>query len=248
MDTSGSEYYDLNELSNHLDINRDDDFSNKKKNRNFKLKFSTLADVDDFDGVSVGFRNQALFDNARIKAYKHRSLGESEYSFVKWCVDVVFELNAKNEIPLDDKECVTIGESIGYWSYANIEPNKKSAVDVYGEEGRAYSLVVRKAKAHKNKIKILKLHKNNSSLSNREISRELGFSTFTVNQAIKSLEKNIALKKQAAVVKKQINERKSGSVYFTSADGTISESFVNQVVKPEASPMGGGWQAIRGPS
>ena len=98
---------------------------------------------------------------------------------------------------------------------------------MYDEADRERSLLVRQKKAAKKVKEIKKYLKKHPDASNREISRVLGdgFSTDTVNRAVKK----IAAEKKAKAEKAAAS--RAEVVGVVPSDDPLSERFVNQVVK-----------------
>lgn len=223
------DYYTLGELASHLDINWHDELPKK----NTKKVIFNSEIIEDFFGVEKGSRNSELFEYVRHLAYRHRMTANcSESDFIDWCIEAVKEADKKNPQPLSkegsgDKELIQIGTSIGVWTWANLDPLKVS-VSQYDDAARERSLLVRRKNAEKKIKKIARILKKNPTLSNREISRQLGtgFSTDTVNKAVKK----INAEKVAAAEKSKAS--RDEVVGIVPSDTPSSERFVNQVVKP----------------
>ena len=223
--------YNLGELASHLDINWDDVQQPKKSffSRN-KVK---VEDLEEFAGTEKGSRNSELFEFCRHKAYKKRMISDcSESEFIEWCCELVAKADAQNPDPLSkelrgDKELRQIGESIGYWTWANLEPLEIKA-SKYDDAARERSLMVRQKAAAKKLKKIEKYLKKHPQESNRAISRALGdgFSTDTVNRMIRT----IKAKKEAQAAKSRAS--RAEVVGLVPTNEPLSERFVNQVVRP----------------
>ena len=219
----------MGELASHLDINWHDELPKK----NTKKVIFNSEIIEDFFGVEKGSRNSELFEYVRHLAYRHRMTANcSESDFIDWCIEAVKEADKKNPQPLSkegsgDKELIQIGTSIGVWTWANLDPLKVS-VSQYDDAARERSLLVRRKNAEKKIKKIARILKKNPTLSNREISRQLGtgFSTDTVNKAVKK----INAEKVAAAEKSKAS--RDEVVGIVPSDTPSSERFVNQVVKP----------------
>ena len=223
--------YDLGELASHLDINWEDAQQSKKSlfSRN-KVK---IDDLEEFAGTEKGSRNSELFEFCRHKAYKKRMNSDcSESEFIEWCCELVAKADAQNPDPLSkelrgDKELRQIGESIGYWTWANLEPLKIKA-SKYDDAARERSLMVRKKAAAKKLKKLERYLKKHPQESNRAISRALGdgFSTDTVNRMIRTIKTN----KEAQAAKSRAS--RAEVVGKVPHNDSIGERFVNQVVRP----------------
>lgn len=213
--------FELSDLASHLDLNYNDDTSNDLKKSKSKI---IVEDIEEYEGFDMGARNQETFDFCRKQAYKYRSKTTcSETDFVNWCISLVKSVNVYNRPELDDKECTTIGESIGYWTYANIDPLKKNS-SKYTDADREKSIFKRQKKAQQ-KIRIVKKFlKHHKNCSNRTISKMLGkgFSTDTVNRAIKQI--------NAEKQKKAIKREESLKFVKLSTNNNATERFVTQVV------------------
>jgi len=220
--------YSLSELSAHLDLNWKEDKKPGKKKAHVDINI-----VGEFGGVEKGSRNSSLFDFCRHKAYLHRMTADcSEADFVEWCVELVREADKSNPNPIGteykgEQEIRQIGESIGYWTWANLEPSiiKK---EKYDDAAREKSLKTRQTKAAKKLRKIEKYLKKHPDASNREISRVLGegFSTDTVNKAVKKI---IEARKAKA---EKSRADAAAVVGIVPVDDGLGERFVNQVVSP----------------
>lgn len=222
--------YDLGELASHLDINWQD-LPQPKKSFFSRNKVNVEA-LEEFSGVEKGSRNSELFEFCRHKAYRKRMVSDcSESEFIEWCCELVAKADAQNPDPLSkelrgDKELRQIGESIGYWTWANLEPLKIKASQ-YDDAARERSLMVRKKAAAKKLKKLERYLKKHPQESNRAISRALGdgFSTDTVNRMIRTIKAN----KEAQAAKSRAS--RAEVVGKVPQDDSISERFVNQVVK-----------------
>lgn len=220
--------YSLSELSAHLDLNWKEDKKSGKKKAHVDINI-----VGEFGGVEKGSRNSSLFDFCRKKAYLHRMTADcSEADFVEWCVELVRESDKNNKNPLGteyrgEQEIRQIGESIGYWTWANLEPLKLKK-EKYDDAAREKSLKVRQKKAAKKLKKIERYLKKHPKASNREISRVLGegFSTDTVNKAAKKI---IEARKAKA---EKSRADAAAVVGIVPVDDGLSERLVNQVVSP----------------
>lgn len=156
----------------------------------------------------------------------------SESEFIEWCCELVAKADAQNPDPLSkelrgDKELRQIGESIGYWTWANLEPLKIKA-SKYDDAARERSLMVRQKTAAKKLKKLERYLKNHPQESNRAISRALGegFSTDTVNRLVKA----IKAKKEAQAAKSRAS--RAEVVGKVPHNDSVGERFVNQVVRP----------------
>lgn len=221
------ELYDLSELASHLDINWIDETPAKKRRFRTAAATITMEDVGQFSGADSGSRNSETFDYCRFKAYSHRrNTNCSEKELIDWTYALVKTVNASNRPSMDERECSQIAESIAVWTYANIDPVKAKEA-MYDESDRERSLLVRQKKAAKKVKEIKKYLKKHPDASNREISRVLGdgFSTDTVNRAVKK----IAAEKKAKAEKAAAS--RAEVVGVVPSDDPLSERFVNQVVK-----------------
>lgn len=192
--------------------------------------------IDNYTGVSLGFRNDTLFNYVRIHCYKYYSKNNcSKEQLFNWCLSLLKELDSKNTQNETErkrqKELETIAESISSWTYENIQPQQKK--ELYTDSQRLKSLYKRRKNKEQHKTEVKKLLKNNPELSNREISRILtekykketcnsGFSTATINKYIKELKKE---KAQKHSLNEKFNELKN-------TNHLTSENFVNQFVEP----------------
>ena len=230
--------YSLSELSAHLDLNWKED-----RKARYARKVSVNTDVvEEFGGAEKGSRNSSLFDFCRFKAYAHRMTADcSEAEFVEWCVECVREADKNNPSPISEEgrgeqEIRQIGESIGYWTWANLEPLKIKK-EKYDDKDRERSLKVRQKKAEKKLKKIERYMKKHPDASNRAISRALGegYSTDTVNRAVK------IIKVAQAAKAEQSKESAAQVVGLVPPQTMVSERFVNQVVSSAgASALGAG--------
>ena len=220
-----SELYDLSELASHLDINWIDELPTKRtKTRTVAI---SLDEVGEYSGADSGSRNADTFDYCRLKAYSHRkNTNCSERELIEWTSTLVKTVNASNRPAMDDRECEQIAESIAVWTYANIDPVKAKEA-MYDEADRSRSLLVRQKKAAKKVKEIKKFLKKHPDASNREISRVLGdgYSTDTVNRAVKKIEAEKKAKAEKAAASR------AEVVGLVPTDDPLSERFVNQVVK-----------------
>lgn len=205
-------------------------------NEQLNFNFPDDSIIDNYTGVSLGFRNDTLFNYVRIHCYKYYSKNNcSKEQLFNWCLSLLKELDSKNTQNETErkrqKELETIAESISSWTYENIQPQQKK--ELYTDSQRLKSLYKRRKNKEQHKTEVKKLLKNNPELSNREISRILtekhkketgnsGFSTATINKYIKELEKE---KAQKHSLNEKFNELKNTN-YLT------SENFVNQFVEP----------------
>lgn len=227
--------YSLADLAAHLDLN----WKEKKKNKYTAKKISAYDSAEEFSGAEKGSRNSSLFDYCRFKAYHKRMTADcSESDFVEWCVDCVREADKKNPYPLgeeDEKEIRQIGESIGYWTWANLDVLSVTQ-SKYDDADRERSLKVRQRKAAKKLKKIERYMKKHPDASNRAISRALGegYSTDTVNKAIKK----IKAAQQAAA--EQSKASAAEVVGLLPPLHIVGERFVNQVVVPVGDSNGVG--------
>lgn len=209
--------YSLNELAEHLDLNID--FEEEKKTDFKIIEFDFEETL--YSGVSKGERNSSLFDYVRKLAYRYYSKTEcKETELYNYCLTLLKESDLKNIPSIQNtniKELETIAKSISGWTIENINPRKKK--EIYTESQRKKSLYIRQKKAKVKKAKVKKLLKNNSKISNREISRILGsgFSTATVNKYVKEIENEKKLKNSSKIK---------------------NENFVNQFVKGFVCPDG----------
>lgn len=218
--------YTLGELSNHLDINWIDEKPSKRTTKKVRIDENI---ADEFSGAEKGSRNSSLFDYCRLKAYRHRMTAQcSEAEFVEWCVECVVEADKKNPAPIGkeargEQEIRQIGESIGYWTWTNLEPLKIKK-EKYDDAAREKSLKVRQQNAAKKLKKIEKYLKKHPDASNREISRVLGegFSTDTVNKAVKKI---IEARREKA-------EKSRADAAAVVGIVPVDERLVNQVVSP----------------
>lgn len=219
--------YSLAELAAHLDLN----WKEKKKVKYTTKKASVYESVEEFPGAEKGSRNSSLFDFCRFKAYHKRMTADcSESEFVEWCVECVREADRKNPLPLgeeNEREIRQIGESIGYWTWANLEVISVTH-SKYDDADRERSLSVRQKKAAKKLKTIERYMKKHPDASNREISRVLGdgFSTDTVNKAVKK----IRAAQQAA--EDQSRASAAEVVGLLPPNNIVGERLVNQVVSP----------------
>ena len=165
----------------------------------------------------------------------------SEAEFVEWCVECVREADKNNPSPIGEEsrgeqEIRQIGESIGYWTWANLEPLKIKK-EKYDDKDRERSLKVRQKKAEKKLKKIERYMKKHPDASNRAISRALGegYSTDTVNRAVK------IIKVAQAAKAEQSKESAAQVVGLVPPQTMVGERFVNQVVSSAgASALGAG--------
>lgn len=220
--------YTLAELSAHLELNFDETGTPKNKAR----KIVSVVEAGEFAGAEKGSRNSSLFDFCRAKAYARRksATDRSETEFVEWCVECVREADRNNPAPLGEesrgeREVRQIGESIGYWTWANLVP-LETVKAKYDDEARAKSLRVRRKKAAAKVRKVERYLKKHPDASNREIARALGegFSTDTVNKAVKRIEEERRAKAERS------RESAAAVVGIVPSDDGVSERFVNQVV------------------
>ena len=222
--------YNLGELASHLDINWQD--LQQPKRTLFSRNKVKVEDLEEFSGVEKGSRNSELFEFCRHKAYRKRMISDcSESEFIEWCCEFVAKADAQNPDPLSkelrgDKELRQIGESIGYWTWANLEP-LKIKVSKYDDAARERSLMVRKKAAAKKLKKLERYLKKHPQESNRAISRTLGdgFSTDTVNRMIRTIKAN----KEAQAAKSRAS--RAEVVGKVPHNDSVGERFVNQVVK-----------------
>lgn len=230
--------YSLSELSAHLDLNWKEDKKSGKKKAHVDINI-----VGEFGGVEKGSRNSSLFDFCRHKAYLHRMTADcSEAEFVEWCVECVREADQNNPSPIGDEsrgehEIRQIGESIGYWTWANLEPLKIKK-EKYDYSAREKSLKVRQKKAAKKLKKIERYLKKHPDASNRAISRALGegYSTDTVNRAVK------VIKAAQAAIAEQSKESAAQVVDLIPPQTMIGERLVNQVVGSYGALAGAGFR------
>lgn len=226
------DYYKLSELASHLDINWTEEHTKIKRK---KVTLNPEL-IEEYSGVEKGSRNSELFEYVRHLAYRYRMTADcSEEAFIEWCIEAVKKADEKNPQPLSregrgEKEIEQIGKSIGAWTWVNIDPSKV-AVPKYDDEARARSLTVRRKNAEKKVKKISRILKKNPTISNREISRQLGtgFSLDTVNRAVKKIKEN--RQKKAEKSKKSRHE----VVGLVPSDIPLTERLVNQVVEPKGS-------------
>ena len=212
--------YTLQELAEHLDINFNVQKSSK---RNVNVNPEV---VEEFPGAEKGSRNLSLFEHCRIEIYKYFAKSNcSESELLQWSQKYIEIQNENNNPPLEKKECESMAKSIATWTYNNIKPcNHKT--QKYDDVARERSLITRVKAKNKKIVKIKKLLKINPNLSNREISRRLGFSTNSVNAYVKTIhaqEEQLKIAKENQALKK-LNT--AASAFLNSA----CERFVNQVV------------------
>lgn len=135
-------------------------------------------------------RNCNLFDFVRRWAYKDRRkpvdnvLFDEMYTmddFINRCIQYAFAHNVFS-IPLPERECISIGKSVGKWTYRNMSPE---GFLQWSENRRKKSIEVRSAKA-KEKANLIKDYKLKNPLATvRDIALALNISKSTVDRLLK---------------------------------------------------------------
>lgn len=230
--------YMLGELASHMDINWNDKNTTQPQKRKIALtEDEAIEEV--FPGAPKGERNCSLFEFCRHIAYtKRRTFQGGEDEFVQWCIEFVVQMNENNQTPLPRKECECEGRSIGLWTWANIEPNKIGSKE-YTDEGRARSLLVRRAKKNIKIQKVKQYLKSHPDASNRCIARELGYSLDCVNEYVRIIKARAeAWRKRQEHKAQESEQRREFLVDFDAKN----ERFVNQFVSAVGGiPVKGRW-------
>lgn len=136
--------YDLAELADYLDLEK---FRDQRKR---------------LPAIGLG-RNCDLFDLTRFFAYREirkpveNLLFDEMYQMPDFVERCIWYARKHNDFikPLPDKECVTIGRSVGKWVYRNMSP---AGFLEWAEQRRKKSIVVREEKSDWRKAQALELY------------------------------------------------------------------------------------------
>lgn len=207
-----------------------------------KEPLQLLLDLPDFDlEIFEGSRNQTLFDEARKQAYIYfRDTKCSESDLYNFCLEVLEKLNkdcldksGRISCPLSDRELSGIAKSISSWCCS--KKFNEGLLSKYTDEQRAYALEVRRRNKAKNLNVIRKAAAKNPTLSNRAISSILtkkagkGFSTWSINQAMKQIEREREIVREYKERKEAAAKARLDSDFMALSDPAINkgESFLS---------------------
>lgn len=160
--------YDLAWLADWLDLSK---YSDKRRR---------------LPGVGLG-RNCTCFDVTRKWAYSEIRKPQGWFGYEFWFSVVYAKAMAVNchfVEPLTSTEVKGIAKSIAKWTWDNMSPEGFKA---WGDNRRNKSLTVRQGKAEELKERIIQAHKENPTISLRQLALVVGCSDWTVRQALRGL-------------------------------------------------------------